>query len=73
MKLFSGGASKQGRLLDLPTGQSIPFAQHDAPIKCCAFFDTPTMQNILVTGSWDKTLKALFSISLIIVNECAHI
>lgn len=57
MKLFSAGGAKQGKLLDLQTGQSMPFAEHSAPIKCAFFFDSSQMANILVTGSWDKTLK----------------
>eukprot|EP00775_Hariotina_reticulata_P003233 gene3233-3510_t len=39
---------------NLATNQSQQVAQHDAPVRHCAFIpDT----NMLVTGSWDKTLK----------------
>lgn len=58
-KLFSAGASKTGKLLDVATGQNMNFAQHEAPIKSCGFCDVANMQNILVTGSWDKTLKVM--------------
>jgi mRNA export factor len=58
LKLFAGGASKSGgKLLDVNTGQHINYAQHDAPISCCDFVDVGSMNNVLVTGSWDKTLK----------------
>lgn len=58
--MFSGGGARQGRLTDVATGQTIPYAEHDAPIKSSYFFNMTTgspMQNVLVTGSWDKTLK----------------
>ncbi|KZV90570.1 WD40 repeat-like protein [Exidia glandulosa HHB12029] len=55
-KLFSGGADKAGRAFDVSTGQSSQVAQHDAPIKCVKWIEAPT-GGILVTGSWDKTLK----------------
>ncbi|KAI3640486.1 hypothetical protein MIR68_001364 [Amoeboaphelidium protococcarum] len=54
----SGFNSGGGKLVDLATGQSIPFAtQHTAPIKSCAFATVSNMQNVLITGSWDKTVK----------------
>jgi len=57
-KVISGGADNAARLFDLQTGQSSQVAQHDAPIKCVSWVDTPQMQGgILATGSWDKKLK----------------
>jgi mRNA export factor len=33
-------------------------AAHDQPIRCVRFIDTPgSAQQMLVTGSWDKTIK----------------
>ncbi|KAL1922595.1 uncharacterized protein VTP21DRAFT_10134 [Calcarisporiella thermophila] len=55
-KVFSGGADKAGRLFDTATGQSTQVAQHDAPIRCCRWIDMG-QQQVVATGSWDKTLK----------------
>ncbi|KAJ3205858.1 hypothetical protein HDU67_008586, partial [Dinochytrium kinnereticum] len=55
-KLFSGGADKLGRMMDLQSGQTMTVASHDAPIKCARFMDNP-QGTILATGSWDKTIK----------------
>ncbi|TPX31703.1 hypothetical protein SeMB42_g07714 [Synchytrium endobioticum] len=52
-KLFSGGADKMGKVLDMNTLQSVHFAQHDAPIKCVKAVDN----GFVVTGSWDKSLR----------------
>ena len=45
-----------GRMYDLTTGQTAQVAQHDAPVKSIGWVDAP-QGGILVTGSWDKTLK----------------
>ena len=55
-KVFSGGADNAGRMLDITTGQSTQVAQHEAPVKVVKWIDAP-QAGILVTGSWDKTLK----------------
>ncbi|KAG6853599.1 hypothetical protein C0991_002922 [Blastosporella zonata] len=55
-KVFSGGADGAGRMLDLAAGQTIQVAQHDAPIKVVKWVDVPGA-GVLVTGSWDKTIK----------------
>ncbi|KAF8626414.1 hypothetical protein AX17_006581 [Amanita inopinata Kibby_2008] len=55
-KVFSGGADNAGRMLDITTGQPTQVAQHDSPIKVVKWIDAP-QAGILVTGSWDKTLK----------------
>ena len=45
-------------MMDLNTGQTTQVAAHDAPIRCCRWIATAgPMSNILVTGSWDKTIK----------------
>jgi mRNA export factor len=52
----SGGADKEAKLCDLATLQTTQVAAHDAPVRCVRFFEangTP----MLVTGSWDKTVK----------------
>jgi mRNA export factor len=51
--VISGGADNAGRLYDLATGQSQQIAQHTEPIKSITYLD----QNIVATGSWDKTIK----------------
>ncbi|KAJ3302218.1 hypothetical protein HDV03_005236 [Kappamyces sp. JEL0829] len=56
-KVFSVGCDKAGRMLDLNTNQTVQVAAHDAPIKACKMINLPNMSNMLVTGSWDKTLK----------------
>ncbi|KAJ9518687.1 hypothetical protein QJQ45_018725 [Haematococcus lacustris] len=53
-QLFTGGCDKSVRLWNLATNQSQQVAQHDAPVAHC--FHVPSM-NMLVTGSWDKTMK----------------
>jgi mRNA export factor len=39
----------------LATNQSTVVARHDAPVRHCFF--VPQLNNMLVTGSWDRTLK----------------
>jgi len=43
-------------MIDLQTLQSTQVAAHDKPIRCAEFV-TVSGQEVLVTGSWDKTLK----------------
>lgn len=43
-------------MFDVTTGQSQQIAQHDAPIKVVKWIESP-QGGVLVTGSWDKTLK----------------
>jgi len=57
-KVFGAGADKAARMLDLGSGgtQAQQVAVHDQPIRCVQSF----MANgspMLVTGSWDKTVK----------------
>jgi mRNA export factor len=45
-------------MLDLNTNQTVQVGAHDAPIKSCRYIDgLPNMNNMLVTGSWDKTVR----------------
>ncbi|EIN09851.1 Poly(A)+ RNA export protein [Punctularia strigosozonata HHB-11173 SS5] len=55
-KVFSGSADNTARMLDLQTGASQQVAHHDGAIKGLRFFDSP-QGGILVTASWDKTVK----------------
>lgn len=52
-------------MFDITTGQSTQVAQHDAPVKVVKWIDAP-QAGILVTGSWDKTLK-------VCEMQCPHI
>ncbi|KAI8093316.1 WD40-repeat-containing domain protein [Halteromyces radiatus] len=54
-KVVSGGADKAGRMYDIATGQTTQIAGHDEAIKSVLFLDQG--QQILATGSWDKTVK----------------
>ena len=51
-KIFSAGCDKEAKLWDLSSNQQQTVAKHDAPIRHMHYFN-----NMLVTGSWDKTLK----------------
>ena len=42
-------------MMDMTTGQSTQVAAHDEPVKTVKFLDQG--QDILATGSWDKTIK----------------
>jgi mRNA export factor len=52
--VFSAGCDNLAKKWDLATNQPTQVAQHDAPIRHCAWIQEV---NLLVTGSWDKTLK----------------
>ncbi|KAF1811117.1 WD40 repeat-like protein [Eremomyces bilateralis CBS 781.70] len=56
--VVGGGADKVARLIDLGanTSSSTIVAQHDQPIRSVKMFQT-NGNNMLVTGSWDKTVK----------------
>jgi mRNA export factor len=51
-------------MLDLQSGTSQQVAQHDGAVKCVRSFNSP-QGIILVTGSWDKTVKVGRSPSLL--------
>jgi len=52
--VFSGGVDNQVKMWTLATNQTQQVAAHDAAVRHVAFM--PEM-NLLVTGSWDKTLR----------------
>ncbi|KAH8148181.1 uncharacterized protein LAJ45_07633 [Morchella importuna] len=56
-KVISGGADKAARMYDLQSGVSTQVAVHDQPIRACRFIQPPNGAEMLVTGSWDKSLK----------------
>ncbi|KAL9073210.1 MAG: hypothetical protein Q9161_003042 [Pseudevernia consocians] len=59
-KVVGGGADKAARLLDLGAGATTAqqVAAHDQPIRCVRMIDVPGQATpVLVTGSWDKTVK----------------
>ncbi|KAK4219546.1 WD40-repeat-containing domain protein [Rhypophila decipiens] len=55
-KVISAGADKQGKVLDLNTGQTMQFAAHEQPIKSVRYCEIQGGQHA-VTGSWDKTIR----------------
>ena len=53
-KVFSGGCDNQAKMWDLGSNSQQQVAGHDAPIRHMAWIQE---MNVLVTGSWDKTLR----------------
>ncbi|RGB44146.1 WD40-repeat-containing domain protein [Rhizophagus diaphanus] len=53
-KVISGGADNAGRCFDITSQQVGQIAVHDQPIKCIKYIEN---HNLVLTGSWDKTLK----------------
>lgn len=51
---------KMVKCWDLASNQTIQVAAHDAPVKTCHWVKGTTY-TCLMTGSWDKTLKASIS------------
>lgn len=56
-KLAAGSCDKTAKVFDITTGQSIKCATHDEAIKNVHWCDSN--QTVLITGSWDKTIKVL--------------
>ena len=56
--MIGGGTDKAARMLDLGSGSLTPqqVAVHDQPIRCVQMIQAQG-NNMLVTGSWDKTVK----------------
>jgi mRNA export factor len=52
--VFLGGCDKTVKLWDLASNATRQVAAHDAPVRHCAYI---AAMNLLVTGSWDKTLR----------------
>lgn len=55
-KVFSGGADKTIRMLDVTTGTTTPIPAHDMPVRSLRWMSTSNAQ-ALISGSWDKTIK----------------
>ncbi|KAI9829021.1 MAG: RNA export factor gle2 [Thelocarpon impressellum] len=59
-KVVGGGGDKAARMLDLQSGSTTAqqVAAHDQPIRVVRFIEAPgSNQPMLVTGSWDRTVK----------------
>lgn len=56
VNVVSGGADNQARLMDLNTQQTRQVAQHEKPIRTVRCVEI-NGQPMLITGSWDKTIK----------------
>ncbi|KAG9237550.1 WD40-repeat-containing domain protein [Amylocarpus encephaloides] len=59
-QVVGAGADKAARILDLGSGATTAtqVAVHDAPIRCVRFFQPQSSNSpMIVTGSWDKTVK----------------
>ncbi|KAJ1500620.1 hypothetical protein HMI56_003717 [Coelomomyces lativittatus] len=54
-KIVAAGADKTAKLFDIQSQQTHVVGQHDAPIKVVRWFEENA--RILITGSWDKTIK----------------
>lgn len=53
-------------MFNLQTGASSQVGAHDAPVKCVRW--TESGGGILITGSWDKTVK----VDLITILRCVN-
>eukprot|EP01133_Synstelium_polycarpum_P010268 gene10268-11976_t len=53
-KVYAGGVDNKVKCWNLQTNQWTQVAQHAGPVKECFWIEE---SNILVTGSWDKTVK----------------
>jgi mRNA export factor len=54
--VVGGGADKAARMIDLQSNQTQQVAAHEQPISCVKIFQHQGNQ-MLITGSWDKTVK----------------
>ena len=57
--MVGGGADNKAQMLDLQgSNTAVQVALHDQPIRVVRFIEAPgSNQPMLVTGSWDKTVK----------------
>ncbi|KAJ3905879.1 WD40-repeat-containing domain protein [Lentinula edodes] len=55
-RIFSGSVDNTGHMFDVVTGQTTQVAQHAGPVKIVKWVSMPHA-GVLVTGSWDKTIK----------------
>lgn len=57
-QVVSGGCDNAVRLYDVASGQSAQIGAHDAPVKAVRVVACgPSKTPVVVSGSWDKTLK----------------
>lgn len=57
-KVMSGGCDNALRAFDVQSQQAVQIGQHDGPVSCLASVQVNNgTQNLIVSGSWDKTLK----------------
>lgn len=57
-KVASGGADKQVKIFDLASQQAQQIGQHDQPVRAVRWVQCgPTNTEVVVSGSWDKTLR----------------
>lgn len=57
-RVISGGADKQVKIFDLQSQQAQQIGVHDAPVKSVRYVECgPTNTQVVVSGSWDKTLR----------------
>lgn len=51
---FSGGIDKNVKMFDINSGEDKIIGNHEKPIKCVEY---NFLTNLLITGSWDSTIK----------------
>lgn len=57
-KVISGGCDNEVKLYDVASGQSTQIGAHDAPVRVVRFAECgPSNTPVVVSGSWDKTLR----------------
>ncbi|GCE97157.1 RNA export factor gle2 [Zygosaccharomyces mellis] len=57
-KVIAGGADNVVSMFDVATGQTQQLGLHDGPVKSMSYLQFGgSNSDVLVTGSWDKTLK----------------
>jgi WD domain, G-beta repeat len=55
--VFSGGCDNSIKAWNLPTNQQQVVAKHDAPVRHAFFVKELGGTGMLITGSWDKTIR----------------
>lgn len=71
-KVFMASADKTVHCWDLGSNQKMQVAQHDAPVKTVHWIKAPTYSCVM-TGSWDKTLKVLYTCYFLgLFKLCSH-
>ncbi|XP_063719032.1 mitotic checkpoint protein BUB3-like [Symsagittifera roscoffensis] len=55
---YSAGADGRVRCVDMNTSQERVFpASHEAPVRCIVHCNHPSAPNVVISGSWDHTIK----------------